>query len=148
PGDEHGAVELRIAAALLYQGEIRGYAKARCGEVGVILWRNPDRMVGADAFFIATASLPLRLSQEGYLETIPDLVEVVSKSDTRAYTRRKVEDYLAAGARIVWVADPARRTITVYRAGGEPQVLREEQELTVEELILGFRLSVRDALEV
>ncbi len=149
PGDAHGAIELGIAAALRYQGQNRGHGKARCGEVGILLWRNPDRVVGADAVFIASASLPLRLSPEGYLETIPDLViEVVSKNDTRAYTRRKVEDYLAAGVRVVWVADPARHNVTVHRAGAGPEILGEDQELTLEGIIPGFRLSVREALEV
>jgi Uma2 family endonuclease len=149
PGDEHGAVEAGITAALRYQGQNRGHGKVRCGEVGVVLRRNPDRVVGADAVFIANASLPLRLSPEGYLETIPDLVvEVVSKNDTRAYTRRKVEDYLAAGVRMVWVADPIRRQITVYRPGCDPEVLGEDDELTAEGIIPGFRLSVREALEV
>jgi Uma2 family endonuclease len=149
PGDEHGAVELSIAAALRYQGQSRGHGKARCGEVGVLLRRDPDRVVGADAVFIANASLPLRLSREGYLETIPDLVvEVVSKNDRKSYTRRKVEDYLAAGVRVVWVADPLRRTITVHRPGCTPEVLGEDQELTAEGIIPGFQLSVREALEV
>lgn len=149
PADEHGAVELRIAGALLYQGENQGHGKARCGEVGIVLRRNPDRVVGADAVFIANASLPLRLSPEGYLETIPDLVvEVVSKNDTRADMRRKVEDYLVAGVRLVWVADPSRRSVTVYRRGRAPEVLGEEREITAEEINPGFRLSFRDALNV
>lgn len=149
PGDEHGAVELAIAAALRVQGQDRGHGKARCGEVGIVLRRNPDRVVGADAVFIASGSLPLRLSPEGYLETIPDLVvEVVSKGDTQPRLRRKVAEYLAAGVRMVWVADPGRRWVTVHRPGREPEVLGEDQELTAEEIIPGFRLSVRDALEV
>ena len=41
PGDLHGAYELNIGAALKYQGERRGFGKARSGEVGVILRRNP-----------------------------------------------------------------------------------------------------------
>src|SRR4029453_14079913 len=128
---------------------LRGHGKARSGEVGVLLQRNPDRVVGADAVFIANASLPLRLSPEGYLETIPDLVvEVVSKNDTRPYTRRKVEDYLAAGVRVVWVADPIRRQGTVHRPAQEPEVLGEDGELTAEGIIPGFRLSVREALAV
>src|SRR5438874_944413 len=111
PGDLHGAYELNIGAALKYQGERRGFGKARSGEVGVILRRNPDRVVGTDALFIATASLPIRRSPEGYLETIPDLaVEVRSKNDSRPYLERKVADYLAAGVKVVWLADPTTRT--------------------------------------
>ena len=71
-------------------------------------WRNPDRLVGADAVFIANSSLPIRESSEGYLETIPDLVvEVRSKNDTLPAVQRKVDDYLTAGVKVVWVVDPA-----------------------------------------
>ena len=149
PGVPHGLVEAGIAAALRYLGQNRGYGKVLCGEVGIILWRNPDRVVGADAVFIARESLPLRLSPEEYLETIPDLVvEVVSKNDTRPYLKAKVEDYLTAGVRVVWVADPKRRNVTVYRSQQDPQVLGEDDDLTIEDVIPGFRLSVREALEV
>jgi Uma2 family endonuclease len=146
PGDEHGAVEMKLSGALLYQGEYRGLGKARVGEVGIVLWRNPDRLVGADAAFIANASLPIRRTPEGYLETIPDLVvEVTSKNDTAPYIQRKVDDYRAAGVKVVWVADPARKTVTVYRHGAAAVLLGENDVLTVEELIPGFRLSVREA---
>src|SRR5713226_9077293 len=74
PGDIHGAVESKVTVELAIQGERRGHGKVRCGDVGVILWRDPDRVVGADAVFIANRSLPLRVSAEGYLETIPDLI--------------------------------------------------------------------------
>src|SRR5947209_18961416 len=52
PGDLHGAVDAKLQAELVYQGERRGLGKAR-SEVGVILWRDPDRVVGPDAVFIA-----------------------------------------------------------------------------------------------
>jgi len=146
PGDEHGAIEVRLGSALFTQGEERGFGKARSGEVGIVLWRNPDRVVGADALFVASASLPIRRSPEGYLETIPDIVvEVVSKNDTHAYTQRKVEDYLAAGVKVVWLADPRRRTIAIHRPGAEVVVLREGETLTAGEIIPGFAFAVADA---
>src|SRR3954447_6981745 len=104
----HGAVEGNLVAALKTQGEFRGLGKARCGDVGIILRRNPDRVVGADAVFIANRSLPIVRSPEGYLETIPDLVvEVRSKNDSQPAVERKVEDYLTAGVGPLWVSDPA-----------------------------------------
>lgn len=145
--DEHGAVEVKIASAL-YDAERRGLGKSRCGEVGIVLWRNPDRVVGADAVFIANRSLPIRRSPEGYLETIPDLVvEIASRNDTKPYLRRKVEDYRRAGVRLVWLVEPKPQTITVYRAGADPVVLREGDVLTAEEIIPGFQLAVAAALE-
>jgi len=144
--DAHGAVEGSIVGSLYSDGEQAGNGKVRCGGTGVVLWRNPDRVVGADALFVANASLPIRRSPEGYLETIPDLVlEVVSRNDTRAYIQRKVDDYLAAGVRIVWVADPQRQTITIHRPGAAPEVLGVGDMLTAGEVIPGFRMPVADA---
>jgi Uma2 family endonuclease len=149
PGDVHGAVECNIAADLKLQGERRGLGKARSGDVAVILWRDPDRVVGADAVFIANRSLPIRLSKEGYLETIPDLaVEVRSKNDTLAEMLAKVRDYLAAGVRLVWVADPQARTLTAYRRGRKPRVLKEGDTLTAADIIPGFAMAVQDVFRI
>jgi Uma2 family endonuclease len=144
PGDQHGAVESNLDAALKVQGEWRELGKTRVGEVGVLLWRDPDRVVGADVVFIANASLPIRRTPEGYLATVPDLVaEVASKNDSQPYLQRKVEDYLAAGVRVVWVAYPASRTVVEHRPGQEPVRYGEEGTLFVEDVIPGFQLPVR-----
>jgi Uma2 family endonuclease len=149
PGDIHGAVELNVAAQLKVQGEHRGFGRARSGDVGVVLWRGPDRVVGADAVFIANRSLPIVRSAEGYLETIPDLaLEVRSPNDTQAENAAKVRDYLLAGVRVVWVADPEAQTVTVHRAGLEPQVLTVTDTLTIEDVIPGFRMAVADVFQV
>jgi Uma2 family endonuclease len=149
PGYAHGKIENHLAASLNQQGERRGFGKACSGEVAIVLWRNPDRVVGADAAFIATASLPIRLSKEGYLETIPDLVaEVRSKNDSEPQVQQKVADYLTAEVRVVWVAEPASRTVTVHRPGQEPQILGEDDTLTVEDIIPGFRMAVRDMFQL
>jgi Uma2 family endonuclease len=145
PGDEHGAVESNVVTQFKTQGEFRGLGKARCGEVFVILRRNPDRVVGADALFIANKSLPIRLSPEGYLVTIPDLiVEVRSKNDTLPEIQRKVGEYLAAGVQVVWSADPSTQTVTAYRANQPPQVFGPNDTLTVEDVIPGFSMPISD----
>jgi len=145
PGEEHGCRELRIAAALLHQGEFRGLGRASSGEVAIVLRRDPDRVVGADAVFVGSASLPVRRSPEGYLETIPDLVvEVLSKTDRPGKVSAKVAEYLAAGVRLVWVASSADRMVTAHRAGAEPAVFGEADALVCEDIIPGFRLPVAD----
>jgi Uma2 family endonuclease len=145
PGDIHGAVGGNTVLHLKL-AERAGHGKART-EVGVILRRNPDRVVGPDACFIANASLPLKVSPEGYLETIPDLVvEVRSKNDTLAEMERKAGEYLAAGAKLVWVIDPIRSVAVVYQAGHGPRTLGPADDLTADDIIPGFRLTVADAL--
>lgn len=148
PGDIHGAIELKIASAILVQGEYRGHGKARCGEVAVVLGRNPDHVFAADAVFISNARLPIQRSPEGYLETLPDLVvEVRSRNDTLAALARKADDYLAAGVRVVWVVDPVGRAVTEYRSGAVPRSYAEADTLTLDDIIPGFALPVRDALQ-
>lgn len=148
PGDLHGGVENKFAGAFLYEGERKGHGKSRCGDVGIILWRDPDRLVGTDVAFIKKEFLPLKISREGYLETIPQLiVEVRSKNDTTPSVEAKVADYHRAGVWLVWVADPKTRTVTAYRAGEPPKVFTENDVLTAEDIIPGLRLPVRDVFE-
>lgn len=145
PGDIHGAVNGN-AFFHLKLAERAGHGKSRT-EVGVVLRRNPDRVVGPGACFIANTSLPLKHSPEGYLETIPDLVvEVRSKNDTLAELERKAGEYLAAGTKLVWVVDPLRAAVVVYQAGHAPRTLGPADDLTADGIIPGFRLSVADAL--
>jgi Uma2 family endonuclease len=148
PGDIHGAVESNLAAELKMQGERRGHGKARSGDVGTVLARNPDHVLGPDAVFITNARLPIRRSPEGYLETIPELiVEVRSKNETLAALERKAQDYLQAGAVVVWVVDPINRNVVEYRQGVPSRMYAEDDTLTVPDLIPGFALLVREALQ-
>ncbi|MEX0613323.1 MAG: Uma2 family endonuclease [Pirellulales bacterium] len=144
PGDIHGAAQSNIATQLKVQGEFKGHGKART-EVGVVLWRNPDRVVTPDVLFIANKSLPIRTSPEGYLETIPELVvEIRSKNDSLKYVERKVQHYLKAGAEIVWVADPESMSVIAHTVTGEPVVYRETETLQLSGLIPDFSISVAD----
>jgi Uma2 family endonuclease len=146
PGNEHGAVESNLVTELKIQGDRHGFGKVRSGDVGIVLGRNPDHVVGADIVFVCTTSLPIRVTKEGYLETIPDLiVEVRSKNDTTREINDKVKDYLDAGVRVVWVPDSKDRTLTVFQKGQAPQVLREDDMLTAEDVIPDFQLRVSES---
>lgn len=146
PGYVHGKAALKIAAQLLSQGEERGYGEAG-DEIAVVLRRNPDRVVGVDALFVAKASLPAQLSPEGYLLTIPALVlEVRSKNDTQPEVDAKVQEYLAAGVVLVWVADPDARTVTAYRANQPATAFTAADTLTADGVIPGFAVPVANLL--
>ena len=148
PGHLHGKVEVAIASALRQASAKQGYGEVSGGDSGILLWRNPDRVVGADVVFIRADALPARLTKEGYLETIPDLVvEVVSKSDTAPNVRRKVDDYLLAGVRIVWVADPVARTLAEHRRGAEPRLFAAAETVELPELIPGFKMPLEEVFD-
>ncbi|HET6576507.1 MAG TPA: Uma2 family endonuclease [Fimbriiglobus sp.] len=144
PGYGHGKATLQFVAQLWLQGQQKGLGQAT-DEVGVILRRNPDRVVGPDALFVMSKSLPVKLSPEGYLETIPELVvEVRSKNDTGPEVEAKVREYLAAGVELVWVADPDARTVTAHRPNQPAQVYAAADTLTADPVIPGFAVPVAE----
>ncbi|HUY90207.1 MAG TPA: Uma2 family endonuclease [Pirellulales bacterium] len=145
PGHKHGDLEYRIAKRLGDAVDPQQLGKIYTGETGILLWRNPDRVVGADIAFVRRESLPVKESREGYLETIPDLVvEVASKNDTAPYLERKENDYLQAGVRIVWVADPDAKTLTEHRPNAQPRVFAETETVSLPEIIPGLQLALQD----
>ena len=54
--------------------------------------------------------------------------------------QRKVRDYLEAGGRLVWVAAPLARTVTVYRPDGSARLAREPEHLDGEDVLPGLRI--------
>jgi Uma2 family endonuclease len=142
---EHGAVVPAITLEIMRHGEHRGLGKVRCGGVGVILGRDPDTLVGADVLFVANDQLPIRTSDEDYLETIPALIaEVRERTDRPAEVADKVAKYLAAGVRLVWVLDPQTQAVTAHRPGQPPQVFSAGETLTADDVIPGFAAAVAD----
>ena len=73
----------------------------------------------------------------------PDLaVEVTSPTDTVYELEEKVEEYLRAGVRLVWVIHPEVHAIQVIRGDGSGYRLRAGDELSGEEVVPGFRCPV------
>src|SRR5262249_22182080 len=75
----------------------------------------------------------------------PDLaVEVISAEQYgEPYARQKVPEYLAAGARVVWLANPDSRTVRVFEAGrDEVTTYSGDAEITLDALAPGFRVSI------
>jgi Uma2 family endonuclease len=144
PGGMHGSLQVRIGGHLLFQGELKGHGRAYT-ETGIILWRNPDRVVSPDAAFLCSKSLPAEESEQGYLTTIPELVvEVCSKNDSANFIRRKIEHYLKAGVQIVWIVEPELKSITIHRQSGLPATLSMDGVLTLEGIIPDFALPLAD----
>lgn len=108
---------------------------------GFILELDPDTLLGPDLSFVARARVPV--NEDAYPELAPDLViEVASPSQTGPSIEEKTAIYLAAGARLVWVIDPARRVVRIHRADGAETLLHEQDEIDGEDVLPGFRLAV------
>ena len=77
----------------------------------------------------------------------PDLaIEVVAPSDTVYDVQEKVFEYLDAGTKIVWIMDPASKTVTVYRSRNDIKIRTSNQTLTGEDVVEGFSCSVAEIL--
>jgi Uma2 family endonuclease len=85
----------------------------------------------------------------GYMPIVPDLaVEVISPNDVVYDVDGKIQEYLAAGFPLVWVADPKARTVTVYPLNGRPVIYTADDELSAEAVLPGFRCKVGDFFPV
>lgn len=75
---------------------------------------------------------------------VPDLcVEVVSKNDSYADVESKIARYLHDGVVLVWVFDPASKSVAVHAAGSAQRTrLAEDDVLTGSSVIAGFNVSV------
>jgi Uma2 family endonuclease len=57
------------------------------------------------------------------------VVEVVSPNDRASEIQAKVLEYLNAGVLVVWVVDPATRTVNVHLPDGNARTLRPDDLL-------------------
>ena len=82
--------------------------------------------------------------QEQFPPLCPDfVVELRSRTDSLKSQKEKMEEYLSNGADLGWLIGPLERTVHVYRAGADPEVLEDPQEVSGEPLLNGFVLDVR-----
>jgi Uma2 family endonuclease len=138
-GVPHAIVHTRITGSLWTQCDQRKLGRTLI-EAGLILSRSPDSLLAPDAMFFP-ADREIRLSPEGWAETMPRLVvEIRSKNDTLRELVEKAQLYVSAGVELVWIADPQRRIVTVYRLGAEPGELNLSDVLADDAMLPGFRL--------
>jgi Uma2 family endonuclease len=71
---------------------------------------------------------------------VPEVVvEVISPTDRYFAVTDKVQEYLDAGVKLVWVVHPEQQTVMVYRAtGGDPSLLHIHDSLSGEDVLPGF----------
>jgi Uma2 family endonuclease len=113
------------------------------GEAGVRLRRTPDSTVGVDVVYVSAETVAQQTDDTTLIDGVPVLaVEILSPSDTQEEIHEKVGEYLRVGVRIVWVMDPADRTVRVYGPDAGPQLFNEFQELTGDPHLPGFRAPV------
>ena len=142
-GAEHGVVTVKLGHALQDHVQTTG-AGVCCGaETGFILQRDPDLVRAPDAAFVAASRIPESGVPASYWPFAPDFAaEVASPSDRFSQLSAKVVEYFQAGTRLVWIVEPATRTVHEYWNPNQVQVVGEAEELTGDGVLPGFRCPV------
>ena len=103
----------------------------------------PRKVRRADVSFLTNERLPKDWAKIGYSRIPPDLaVEVVSPNDRSSEVEEKVLEYLKVGVPLVWVVSPEIRVVRVHRADFTSAYLTENDELSGEDVLPGFRCRV------
>jgi Uma2 family endonuclease len=141
-GARHGRVAGRMYKAIAIHVDAHGLGEHFAAETGFQISRDPDTVRAPDASFVRTGRPPI--PPRGFYPGPPDLaVEVLSPDDRPGYVREKVAEWLEAGTRAVWVADPRDRTVTVHERGKEPRTHGEAETLDGGSVLPGFELPLR-----
>jgi Uma2 family endonuclease len=82
-----------------------------------------------------------REERRSFAPFCPDfLIEVLSPSDSRSVLERKMETWMANGARLAWMIDPGAALVGVYRPGMRAEVLRQPDVVVADDVVAGFQL--------
>jgi Uma2 family endonuclease len=166
PKGEHGYVEAALVQAMgryLYDKALSfGWAQGdgltarnqlvgriASGEAGirVSIPTDPDQVRGLDfAYFTAEQVQRLGIiAPDAYTPEAPAIVaEVISPSETASYIEDKVADYFAAGAQLVWLLFPTRRTVRVCLPDGTTYTVPSNGVLDGGAVLPGFAAPLSD----
>jgi Uma2 family endonuclease len=121
----------------------RSLGRVMCSGSGVITERGPDTVRAADVAYYSYTRLSEGPLASGYGPEVPELVvEVRSSTDRWREIHEKVTEYLSAGVLVVVVLDPGPQTAHVFSPDDPPRKLGADEELTIPDVLEGFRVRV------
>lgn len=148
PGGLHGRTVTRLAKLLGNFVDPRRLGVVYTGDTGFVLARKPDTVRGPDVAFLSAERRRALEDERRFIPGAPDLaIEVLSPNDRMREVLGKVADFLAAGCGLVWVVNPAREEVQVFRSPFTPRILRGEDILDGEDVLPGFSVRVTELFE-
>lgn len=139
----HGDIAAEVFRRLIEFVRRNDLGRVVSTETGFLLARDPDTVRAPDVAFVSRSTIDRAGRFRGFFPGAPDIaVEVLSPSERPADVHAKTGDYLAAGARLVWVVDPSRRQVRVHRSLLRPTILGATETLDGGDALPGFRVQV------
>ena len=152
-GNESSAIAAAIISNLY--NFVRGKKLGVIGnsESGYICFPDdPSKLRKPDVSFVKAGRFPNNRPPKGYARLAPDLaVEVLSPGDLASEIDEKVEDYLRAGVKLVWVVQPETKKVHIYRPTGAARpvdLLTEADTITGEDVLPGFECKVAEFFDI
>jgi Uma2 family endonuclease len=115
------------------------------GEAGFQLTDNPDSTCGIDVAYISKALADATPEGSRLIRGVPVLaIEILSPSDDQEAIQEKIDEYLRAGVKLVWIVEPVHKTITVYRPDAAPALFNLNDEISAEPHMPAFKARVAE----
>ena len=138
----HSRVTGLIALILGIFNRNHKLGEVHTGETGIYTRRDPDTVRGMDCAFVSHERLK-DAEEDSFLTVAPELiVEVLSRSNTWTEMHDKLAEYFGVGTVVVWIVDPRREEVHVYRSLEDIQRLTINDTLTCEGVLPGFSVAV------
>ena len=148
PGGSHGTAVSNLTVLLGPYVRQQRLGRVFGDAVGYELVRLPHTVRVPDASFVRAERLPPDGVRPGLFKFAPDLaIEVLSPSTRASELEEKLHDYTVAGTSLIWVVDPARRTIMTIASDAPVRWLSEGDTLDGGAVIPGFACPVAEVFE-
>lgn len=145
-GGQHGLICSNLSFILSTYSKKTQAGLSFGAETGYILTRSPDTMLAPDASFITADRA--ELVTEKFIDGAPDLaIEVVSPSQSTPNATEKAEQWLALGAKLVWLVWPKTKAVTVYQHNSGPKDFKPGETLSGIAFMPGFECPVNEVFE-
>ena len=106
---------------------------------------DPRQVRKPDVSFVTATRVPAGRLPRGDLTFAPDLAaEVISPTDKYEDVEQKVADYRSAGVRLIWIINPATRSVLIRRLDHTCAELDEAGTLDGEDVVPGFTCRVAE----
>jgi Uma2 family endonuclease len=142
-GPTSGSGNARLARFFDEWAEIDGTGRVFGSSTGFTLpngaVRSPDVSWVLNSRFKSLS----RRELERFPRICPDFVlELRSRTDRLPTLQKKMEEYIANGARLGWLIDPKPKTIHIYRPNADLEILVNPAELKGDPVLPKFRLKL------